>query len=152
MTGPGETPTGWLDRFTAYLTHERRLSPRTVTAYRRDLSMLHEWCRSQAIGTWAALTQHHVRQYAAQRHRQGTSAKSLQRELSSIRTFYRFLMRENAAPANPALGVRGPKVRRRLPAVLDPDQISRLLRRCRDRNVTVLLATHDRVETIPRRA
>lgn len=127
MSGPDEALDDWLSRFVTYLTHERRLSPRTVTAYRRDLSVLHGWCRAQRVTTWAELTQHHVRHYAAQRHRQGISAKSLQRELSSIRSFYRFLMREGAASANPALGVRGPKVRRRLPAVLDPDQVARLL-------------------------
>ena len=117
----------WLDRFAGYLNHERRLSQRTVTAYRRDLATLQAWCRERGIGSWAGVTQHHVRQYAAERHRRGVSAKSLQRELSSIRTLYRFLMREHAAPANPALGVRGPRVRRRLPAVLDPDQVARLL-------------------------
>jgi integrase/recombinase XerC len=127
MTAGEEALTVWLDRFDAYLTHERRLSPRTVTAYRRDLATLQAWCRQHEMASWTALSQHHVRQYAAERHRRGISAKSLQRELSSIRTLYRFLMREHAVPVNPAVGVRGPKVRRRLPAVLDPDQVARLL-------------------------
>ena len=117
----------WLQRFTSYLTHERRLSPRTISAYRRDLDVLRQWCVEQGITEWSRVTQHHIRQYITRRHRQGVSAKSLQRELSSARTLFRYLMREGAAAANPALGVRGPKVRRRLPSVLDPDQVARLL-------------------------
>ena len=127
MGDPGASLDDWLGRFVTYLSHERRLSSRTVTAYRRDLAGLREWCVAESIGSWAMLTQHQVRHYAARRHRLGISAKSLQRELSSVRSFFRFLMREGAATANPALGVRGPKVRRRLPEVLDPDQVARLL-------------------------
>lgn len=117
----------WLQRFSAYLEHERRLSPQTLTAYTRDLERTSDWARKQGLSRWHELTQHHVRQFIAGRHRKGIAAKSLQRELSSVRSFFRFLMREGQAEANPALGLRAPKTTRPLPNVLDPDQISHLL-------------------------
>ena len=117
----------WQERFTEHLRHERRLSPRTLEAYRHDLDLLAAWARYNGIDRWSRLTQHQVRRYIADRHRRGISAKSLQRELSSVRTFFRFLMREAQAAANPALGVRAPKAARRLPGVLDPDQVGHLL-------------------------
>ena len=123
----GDTLCAWRERFLAHLDHERRLSPRTIEAYGRDLSAFASWCLERGLPDWAAAGPHDVRGYIAQRHRRGVSGKSLQRELSSIRTLYRFLMREGVASANPALGVRGPKVRRKLPAVLDADQVSHLL-------------------------
>ncbi len=61
------------------------------------------------------------------RHRDGLSPKSLQRHLSAIRAWFRFLLREGAVAANPAEGVRAPKVRRTLPHTLDADQVSHLM-------------------------
>ena len=117
----------WVERFLHHLGHERRLSPRTLESYGRDLRALLPWLEQQEIRDWKQLNQQQVRQYLAQRHRQGRSPKSLHRELSSLRSLYRYLMRENVAEANPALGVRAPKVRRKLPATLDADQLGQLL-------------------------
>jgi integrase/recombinase XerC len=116
-----------VERFLYHLAHERRLSRRTVESYGRDLRALLPWLEAQAIHDWRQLSQHQVRHYMADRHRKGRSPKSLHRELSSLRSLYNYLMRENAADANPALGVRAPKVRRKLPATLDADQLAQIL-------------------------
>ncbi|MGD8909793.1 MAG: tyrosine recombinase XerC [Chromatiales bacterium] len=123
---PG-SPSAWVERFLHHLAHERRLSARTVESYGRDLRTLLPWLEEQAIHDWRQLNQHQVRHYLAERHRMGRSPKSLHRELSSLRSLYRYLMRENAVDANPALGVRAPKVRRKLPATLDADQLAQIL-------------------------
>ncbi len=125
--GLPEAMTLWVDRFLRHLAHERRLSPRTVESYGRDLQALLPWLESNQIHDWRQLNQHQVRSYLAERHRKGRSAKSLHRELSSLRSLYRYLLREQVADANPALGVRAPKVRRRLPATLDADQLAQIL-------------------------
>lgn len=126
-TTPSEAMALWVERFLHYLADERRLSPRTVESYGRDLQALLAWLDTEQIHHWRQLTQHQVRHYLAERHRKGRSPKSLHRELSSLRSLYRYLMRENAADANPALGVRAPKVRRKLPATLDADQLAQIL-------------------------
>jgi integrase/recombinase XerC len=123
----GLSASEWLERFCRHLTHERRLSPRTVTSYRRDLEQALGWCRNHAIDNWSGLSQHQVRHYLSWRHRQGLSGKSLQRELSALRSLFRYLLRENVAEHNPAQGVRAPKSQRKLPPTLDADQLGRLL-------------------------
>ena len=125
--GSAEAMAQWVERFLHHLAHERRLSPRTVESYGRDLQALLPWLEEQQIKAWPQLSQQQVRHYLAQRHRQGRSPKSLQRELSSLRSLFNYLMREQATEANPALGVRAPKVRRKLPATLDADQLAQLL-------------------------
>ena len=117
----------WLDNFLEHLQHERRLSPRTCEHYQRDILRLIDWCDTQQITHWRKLTQPLVRGYIASRHRKGITGKSLQRELSSIRALYRYLLREGEAENNPAQGVRAPKVQRKLPETLDADQLGQLL-------------------------
>ncbi|WP_456415474.1 tyrosine recombinase XerC [Thiolapillus sp.] len=116
-----------VEKFLQHLALERRLSPRTIDAYRRDLADFLKWRPDQAQPNWARLQQAEIRSYAAQRHRQGLSAKSLQRRLAALRSFYRFLNREGLSKQNPALGIRAPKVKRKLPTTLDVDQLGQLL-------------------------
>jgi len=119
--------TEWLERFCEHLAHERRLSPRTLASYRRDLEQVLGWCRGKQVDNWPLLTQHQVRSYISGRHRQGLSGASLQRELSALRSLFRYLLREGAVEQNPAQGVRAPKTLRKLPATLEADQLGRLL-------------------------
>ena len=116
----------WIRRFTDHLA-QRNLSRHTASNYARDLSSLAEWCAKQGVNDWAQLDVHHVRAFVSQRHRQGLAPKSLQRLLASIRAFYKFLEGEGAARKNPAVGVRGPKVPKRLPDTMDADQMASLL-------------------------
>ncbi len=113
--------------FLNHLRQERRLSPRTLAAYKQDLSDFLTWNQQQASTPWPAIKQNQIRHYAASRHRQGLSAKTLQRRLAALRSLYRYLIREHKCKQNPALGVRAPKVRRKLPVTLDVDQMDRLL-------------------------
>ncbi|WP_456378524.1 tyrosine recombinase XerC [Thiolapillus sp.] len=121
------TSNALVDSFLHHLALERRLSPRTIDAYRRDLADFLNWHPHQSQLDWCKLHQAEIRSYAAQRHRQGLSGKSLQRRLAALRSFYRFLNREGISSRNPAIGVRAPKVKRKLPATLDVDQLGQLL-------------------------
>ncbi len=116
----------WIRRFTDHLA-QRNLSRHTSSNYARDLGSLADWCARQGVKDWAALDVHQVRAFVSQRHRQGLAPKSLQRLLASIRAFYKFLEGEGAAKKNPATGVRGPKVAKRLPDTMDADQMASLL-------------------------
>lgn len=116
------------DGFKLYLGNEKQLSAHTQDNYNRDLDRFQRWLEQQQVDNWAAVKQHHIRQFVAQRHRQGLSAKSLQRVLSSLRSFYKFLLREKLADNNPAQGVRAPKVRKKLPSTMNVDEIGQLLR------------------------
>jgi integrase/recombinase XerC len=116
-----------IESFLGHLAHERRLSEQTLIAYRRDLERLSNWLSEAESLAIEKLDEQAVRQYLAWRHRHGASGKTLQRELSSLRSLYRWLLREGLAGSNPAVGVRAPKSPRRLPATLDADQLCSLL-------------------------
>ncbi len=117
----------WVSRYVAHLRDERRMSPHTVASYERDLQRVMEFCATKNVPGWDELNAHAVRGYASWRHRTGIGGRSIQRELSALRMFYKYLGRENITLSNPALGVRAPKATRLLPQVLDADQVSRLL-------------------------
>ncbi len=85
------------------------------------------YCDVAGIADWEHLTVAEVRGWVSALHRQGLSGKSIQRALSALRTFYRYLLREQIVTCNPASGVSAPKSTRRLPATLTPDQATRLV-------------------------
>jgi len=116
-----------VENFFIYLENERGLSTRTLTAYRRDLDMLLQFLDAEEIDQPRQVTQHHIRAFIAQKHRQGLGGKSLQRLLSAIRSLFRWMLREGLAEHNPATPVRAPKSPRHLPATLDADSIGQLL-------------------------
>ena len=116
-----------LTDFLDQLMVEKRASKHTVSNYHRDLRRLNRYCTDKAIGHWRELKQSDIRSHIASRHRQGIGGKSLQRELSAIRSFYHFLLKKQWVENNPALHVRAPKQARKLPNTLDVDQITGLL-------------------------
>ncbi|MDX2427810.1 MAG: tyrosine recombinase XerC [Xanthomonadales bacterium] len=116
-----------VENFFVYLKNERGLSARTLTAYQRDLDLLLGYLETEEINQPTEVTQHHIRAFIAQRHRQGLGGKSLQRLLSAIRSLFRWMLREGLAEHNPATPVRAPKSPRHLPATLDADSIGQLL-------------------------
>ena len=117
----------WIERFERHLATERRLSPHTVSAYRRELAAFAKWCARAGVADWARLDGQQVRTFAARSHAAGLKPRSVQRRLSALRTFFAFLMREGLLQHNPALDIRAPKAGRRLPHALDVDQMGRLL-------------------------
>ncbi|MEN8107790.1 MAG: tyrosine recombinase XerC [Pseudomonadota bacterium] len=116
-----------IDRFLHHLQTERRLSANTCKNYQRDLAELQQFCAAGGISRWDDLDTHALRRFAAQGHRRGLSGRSIQRHLSAIRSFYNYLLREQAVSHNPAHDVRAPKSASRLPDTLNVDDIARLL-------------------------
>ena len=117
----------WLDDFLRELEVERRASAHTVNSYRRDLEHLVSFCNEKSIQQWSDVRQPHIRAHIAARHRQGLGSKSLQRELSALRSFYQFLLKNRRVEINPAEHVKAPKQPRRLPKTLDVDQVAGFL-------------------------
>ncbi|MGH1460833.1 MAG: tyrosine recombinase XerC [Neptuniibacter sp.] len=116
-----------LEQFLHYLATERQLSPHTLDNYSRDLEKLLVFSEEQNIPHWQQLEAKHIRQFVAKLHRKGLSGSSIQRTLSAVRSFYRYLCREKIAENNPADAVQAPKSPRKLPNTLDADQIGQLL-------------------------
>jgi len=115
-----EAVAAWL----AELAEQRRLSPHTISNYRRDLDKL---IAAAGDAPLAELHVHQIRRFIAQLHGQGLTGRSLARTLSAWRGFFKWLGQHDAVPANPCEGVRPPKSPRLLPKALSVDEAARLL-------------------------
>jgi integrase/recombinase XerC len=110
-----------------YLKDERRYSPATLDSYQRDLTQFIEFINAVNVADCCDIDSLHVRNFAGSRRRRGISARSLHRSLSAIRGFYTFLQREQLIKNNPVADVSGPSIQKKLPNLLDVDEINRLL-------------------------
>jgi len=116
-----------LDQFIQTLRSEKYYSPHTCSNYRRDLTRFHDYLRKQQVEAWERVDYNVVSGFAAERHRQGRKSRTIQRELSSIRSFYQYLIRHGRLEQNPAREVRAPRADRPLPKTCDAESIDRLL-------------------------
>ncbi|NJD08266.1 MAG: tyrosine recombinase XerC [Methylococcaceae bacterium] len=116
-----------LEQYLEVLRVQRRMSRHTLAAYAHDLAQLAEFCRTRRLTAWIELTGHHLRTHMAERHRAGIGGRSVQREVSGIRGFFDFLLRQGAVDHNPASGIKPPKSPKKLPRLLDVDQMTGLL-------------------------
>ena len=117
-------PADAVAKYLAELAEQRRLSPHTVSNYRRDLEKL---IALAAETPFAALQVQQIRRFVAQLHGKGLSGRSLARILSAWRGFFAWLGEHDALLANPCEGVRSPKSPRLLPKALSVDETAHLL-------------------------
>ncbi|MCA0422974.1 MAG: tyrosine recombinase XerC [Proteobacteria bacterium] len=112
-------------RWLAHLAAERRLSPKTLEAYARDLRQFLAFAGSRAgeaitLTALGTLKPADVRAFLAARRAEGVESRSLMRQLAGCRSFLRFAEREGLASASAFASVRGPRVQRRLPRPVAP--------------------------------
>ena len=125
---PEGSPRGEIDDFLGHLEHERQLSPNTVGAYRRDLEALSDFLDGYLGRTrwgWSDpdVDRLALRSFMGARRRAGFARRSIAREMSAARTFFRYLHAEGRIDANPARGVPSPRTEKRLPGHLGPSDV-----------------------------
>jgi len=120
-------PEKYLGDFIQILRSEKYYSPHTCKNYKRDLENFAGYLAGREIKNWIEVNYNLVSGYAAHRFRSGLKSRSIQRELSSIRGFYQYLIRQGVMKNNPAMEVRAPKSEQLLPKTCDAEQIGRLL-------------------------
>ena len=116
-----------LHEYLKYLRTIKHYSSATLTGYQHDIQGFLQYLAEQEILDCTQATIHHIRAYIASCHRKGLAGSSMQRLLSSLRGFYKYLLKNNQIGSNPAADVRAPKGAKKLPKVLDVDQVDRLL-------------------------
>ena len=118
-----------ITKFLQYLASERNASDLTIKAYREDLFGLIDWLESQGVGLPhpSKLAPQDLRGYQAALQEAGYARTTISRKLASLRSFYRFAMREGIAKSNPAKPLRNPRRQRKLPHVLSNDEVGKLL-------------------------
>ncbi|MEE9310223.1 MAG: tyrosine recombinase XerC [Cocleimonas sp.] len=116
-----------LEQFEDYIQYEKRYSVHTLSSYKCDLEQFSQWLTTKDIDDIVNADSLSIRNWIATLHRQGIGGKTLQRKLSSLRSFYQFLVRKHLLKNNPAVDIRAPKTARTLPKTLDADSLTQLL-------------------------
>ena len=115
------------NKYVNYLGVERNVSPYTVRNYTTDLSGFFNFLKTKEISSLKEVDRHVLRDYLSYLMEQGIVKASIARKLSAIRSFYRYLLREKIISTNPVATTSSPKLDKRLPSFLTPEETVRLL-------------------------
>ena len=116
-----------IEIFLSYLESVKQYSPHTLKGYQRDLEKLSQYLSVHEVQNWKNVNEHDIRTFINTERRRGLSPRSIQRLLSSCRTFYEHLLTEGKIKLNPAKNIVSPKSAQLLPKAMDADLVQRLL-------------------------
>lgn len=119
---------GYQESFINYLQYEKRYSPHTVIAYKKDLDQFAEYY-AEMIGEFRVIEvrSEHLRGWLVAMMESGLTPRSVHRKMTSVKSFYKFLMREGKVDQNPALHLTLPKIRKKLPNFVEEQDLNYLL-------------------------
>lgn len=118
---------GVFGRYIAYLEAEKNVSAYTVRNYTKDLQEFFQYAADQGLDTLRKVDKQTLRSYLSYLLQRGFAKTSIARRLSAIRSFYRFLMREQLVSISPAATTVSPKLDKRLPVFLTVEEAKRLV-------------------------
>ena len=118
-----------LEQYLEFLQGAKNVSPHTVIGYRRDIEQFIVFLRRIDPGDFqlSMMDTYLARRYLASLVNQNYSRRSIARHIAALRSFGRYLSREQLLEANPFVGIRTPKLERRLPQFLDVPEIDNLM-------------------------
>jgi len=112
--------------FSSYLKLEKSLSDNTVESYIRDIRKLESYFSNIKV-TYTVIKLRNLQEFLANIHDLGLSAKTQARIISSIKSFYKYLMLENIIQQDPSELLESPKIGRKLPDVLSVEEIENMI-------------------------
>lgn len=122
-----------LDRFLKYLGLERRYSPHTVDAYRRDINQFYGYLAAQyELSDLSLVKARFIRSWVVHLMKSSQSPKTVNRKLSSVRSYFKYLQRNGLVESNPALSINGPKLSKRVPATIRKKELDRLFEKFKE--------------------
>jgi integrase/recombinase XerD len=116
-----------LNRFGDFLTLEQGSSPQTLEAYRRDVERLVTYARTKSAQSPVDVTSRMLREFVYHLKDVGLAPSSIRRNISAVRTYFRFLLSDGIVVRDPSERIETPKRWRTLPDVLTVDEITRLI-------------------------
>ncbi len=128
MTGKTETEKRMdVNQFIEYLKRERKSSGNTCDAYRRDVQDFQRFMESRGTEDLAGASNADVAAYLLELKNRGKSKATVNRKLSSIRTYYKFLQKKGEVSRNPAEDIKSPRIERKQLDYLTVEEVERLL-------------------------
>lgn len=121
------TLSSWLDDFLRHLADERRYSDHTVKNYRRHIQAVGLFLAEHKVIQWSKVTSMMIKKYLIECRSRQMKPRSIALILSSMRSFYKYLLANEGAKSDPLTGIKAPKFDKPLPKNLDVDQMNQLL-------------------------
>ena len=115
-----------LHQFIRYLDKNKKLTKNTLDSYRRDITAFLQYAEEVGIDPVFA-GRKALERYLQTMKKAGRAAATVSRSLASLKAFYAYLIAQGAIEANPAVGIKAPRIEKKLPQVLTPEEIERLL-------------------------
>lgn len=115
-----------MNRFIQYMQFEKNYSQHTVANYKRTIEEFLLFMKQQSIPDFAAVSYAAVRVYLTELHEMNLARKTIARKLSTLRSFYRYLTREEIVDQNPFAMASLPKKEKRLPRFLYDEELQQL--------------------------
>ncbi|MFO0322945.1 MAG: tyrosine-type recombinase/integrase [Bacteroidota bacterium] len=116
-------------RFLDYLLYERKVSKHTITAYHKDLTQFFNFIRiDEESFSMSEINYQHIRAWISYLMDNKFTATSVNRKLSSLKTFFKFLISQKMIDFNPMLKISGPKNSKRLPVFIEEQQMEYLFK------------------------
>ena len=121
------------NKFITYLSSEKRFSEHTVKSYTTDLTQFTSFLSAefQIVDDISEISFQIIRTWIASLLERGISPRSVNRKISTLKSYFKFLIREGAIIENPMMKVVAPKSKKRLPVFIEEDQIASLLNEVR---------------------
>jgi len=118
----------WIKIFVDYLRYERNLSEKTIEGYQADLEAFKQFYENlNSEISWKTVDSDIIRDWEVSMMNNGNTASSVNRRLSALRSFYRFLLKRKLVTVDPAHNLRGPKKEKSLPYYIRESEMNRLL-------------------------
>jgi len=116
-----------INEFTTYLREVRHVSQNTIQAYRNDLKKLQSYLQQQEINTIGKISETSLNSYVLNLEREGFSPASVSRNISSMKNFFLYLIKQGKINKDPSERLKPPKITRKVPEIMDINDIKLLL-------------------------
>lgn len=118
-----------LEDFLAYLRNERQASEHTISNYAMDIEQFAHITLNSSLNkaSWGKANVYQARSFIVSLQKENLARTTILRKISSLRSFYRFLVRENVTATNPFVGITSPKKSKKLPKYMSIEEVGRLL-------------------------
>ena len=116
-----------IQKFIEYLEYEKGYSKKTIISYEKDLELFNKYLKENKIVNITRIDYNTIRKYLSHLHDNKYEASSISRKISTLRTFFKYNLKEKNIKNNPMTLISNPKKEKKLPKYLNYEEMERLL-------------------------
>lgn len=116
-----------INNFIEYLEYEKGYSEKTIINYEKDLELFNKYLKNNKITNINNIDYNVIRKYLSYLHNNRYESSSISRKISTLRTFFKYCLKENKIKNNPTILISNPKKEKKLPKYLNFDEMEKLI-------------------------